>query len=129
MLLATQELARVESWEWDVRNHALSWTREMYRLHQLGPGGPRPGPGPRARCLACYRPEDQAAIKAAFTRCVEDGTPYDLKCLITTAKGRPLWVQARAAATVEDGVIVWVAGSIMAIGDLRSAAKGEPVRK
>jgi len=117
MLRATRELARVGAWEWDVRDRAMSWNREMDRLHQLGPGGPRPGPERLARCLACYLPEDQARLRAAFSRCVERAEPYDLECRITTAKGRTVWVQAHAEAITESGKVVRVAGMVMAISD------------
>ena len=116
-LRTTQELARVGSWEWDVGSRAMSWSREMYRLYQLRPGGATPGPEVLARSLACYLPEDRALLQAAFTRCVEQAEPYDLKCRITTAKGRPLWIRARAEPVVEKDEVVRVNGFMMDIID------------
>jgi PAS domain S-box-containing protein len=127
-LRATQELARVGSWEWDVRNQVMSWSREMYRLHQLRPGDPLPGPVPLARSLECYLPEDQALLQAAFTRCVEHGEPYDLKCRITTAKGRLLWIRTRAEPVTENGIVVRVAGITMDIVGRRLPARGRMTR-
>jgi PAS domain S-box-containing protein len=126
MLRATQEAARIGSWEWDVRTQAMSWTRELYRLYQFSPGGPMPGPEALARSLACYRPEDQSALQTAFTRCLEQAEPYDLRCLISTVKGRPLWVLVHGEAILENGKVARVTGFIMDIIDRRVRRPSPP---
>ena len=122
-LVATQTLAKVGSWEWEVRDQTMTWSREMYRLYQLSPGGPVPGPALLARGLACYLPEDRAALQAAFTRCLERGEPYNLKCQITTAKGRPRWIRIRAKAVAENGAVVRVVGYMLDLADRRPQAR------
>jgi PAS domain S-box-containing protein len=122
-LAATQTLTKVGSWEWEVRDQTMTWSREMYRLYQLTPGGPAPGPVPLARGLACYLPEDRAALQAAFTRCLERGEPYSLKCRITTAKGRPRWIRTQAKAVAENGAVVRVIGYMLEIAERRHHAR------
>lgn len=39
-LVEAQHLARIGSWEWDVRTNVIKWSDELYRIHGLPPGGP-----------------------------------------------------------------------------------------
>ncbi|MDR3672715.1 MAG: PAS domain-containing protein [Holophaga sp.] len=131
LLRETQELGRIGSWEWDVRSQVLSWSRQIYRLHQLSPGGPLPRPEAQAQCRECYLPEDRDALDAALVRCVEEAQAYDLACRITTAKGRPVWIRTCAEPVLEDGKVVRVLGfslDVGAPGPARKPAK-RPVRK
>ena len=79
LLKATQSLARVGGWEWDVEQQTMTWTEETYRLHDMRPGDLTPGsPEHIEKSASCYAPEDRAASLAAFRRCAEQGIPYDM---------------------------------------------------
>jgi len=120
LLSATQRVARVGSWEWDIEKQTMFWTEELYRIHDLEPGELVPGtPEHIAPGMECYLPGDRQLIVAAFQRCVEKGQPYDLELRFTTAKGRQLWVRALAEPVLENGKVVRVVGAIMDISDSR----------
>jgi PAS domain S-box-containing protein len=118
LLRRTQQLARLGSWEWDVQAQTMSWEEEIYRLLECRPGRRNAGRETLERTLECYLPEDRPVLQAAFRSCVEEGTPYDLKFRITTAKGRQRWVRTLAEPVLENGKVVRVVGFMM---DLRSS--------
>jgi PAS domain S-box-containing protein len=126
LLRETQELGRVGSWEWDVQRQLMAWTRQIYRLHQLAPGGPLPRPEALAQARDCYLPEDQALLRAAFLRCVEQARPFDLNCRISTAKGKPVWIRTCAEPVQENGKVVRVLGFTLEVGAPGPARKTRP---
>ncbi len=125
LLEITQRLAKIGGWQWDVDGQRMSWTDEAYRIHEFEPGEVEAGsPAHIQRSLACYTPDDREAIEAAFRRCVEKGTPYDLEVPFTTARGRRRWVRTAAQALMEGDRVVNVIGHIMDITDRKQAEDG-----
>jgi PAS domain-containing protein len=113
LLRITQRLTATGGWNWDVEKQTMFWTEETYRIHEFEPREFVPGTSEHfARSLNCYRPEDRPVILDAFRRCAEEGQPYDLEFLFTTAKGRQLWIRTAAEPRVETGKIVGMAGFI-----------------
>jgi len=126
LLRTTQQLTHIGSWEWDVETQSMSWTEEMYHLHDFKPGGSTPGPKNLARSQECYLPADRPMIQAAFQRCLREGKPYDLELSFTTAKGRQIRVRTVAEPVLETGKVVRVVGFIMDITDRRAQMLTEP---
>ena len=103
LLDATQRLAKVGGWSWDVARQTMTWTTETYRIHGMEPGMADSGSAEHiALSLACYDPEERAVIEAAFRRCADEGLPYVLEFPLTTVDGRRIWIQT-AAQPVFDG--------------------------
>jgi PAS domain-containing protein len=103
----------------------MSWTEEVYRIHDFDPGELAPGSAEHvARSLECYAPEDRPAVLAAFQRCVEQGQPYDLEFPFTTARGRRLWIRTMAEAVLDQGRVTKVVGNIMDITERKQAEEG-----
>ena len=118
LLRTALHLTRVGGWEWDIAKQTLFWTEDLYRIHELEPEDLVAGsPDHIARSLAGYAPEDQPAVRAAFQKCIADGTPYDLECRFTTAKGRPLRIRTRAEPVREHGRVIRVLGTLLDITD------------
>ncbi len=119
---ATQRLAKVGGWEWDVGRQKMSWTEETYRLHGFEPNElPAGSPEHIQRSLACYDPEDRLMIEAAFLRCVQEGDPYNFDIPFTTTQGGRGWVRTMARPVMEGKRIVKVIGNIMDITEKRKA--------
>ena len=114
LLTETQQLTRLGGWSYDVRTGEITWTEEVYRIHEMPVD---PGMGLITRSLACYHEEDRPLVERAFRRAVENGEPYDLEVRFTTAKGRPLWVRTIGRAYMEEGQVVRVSGNFMDITD------------
>lgn len=122
LLEATQRLAKVGGWAWDVGSGKMLWTEETYRIHGLIPDEvPAGSPEHIQRSLACYDPEERLNIEAAFMRCVENGEPYDIETPFTTAQGRRGWVRTMARTEMEGTRVVRVLGNIIDITEKRKA--------
>ncbi len=124
MMDTTQRLARIGSWEWNVERQTMSWTDEVYRIHDLEPGELEAGSLEHIRrSLACYDPKDRPVIQETFRCCMEEGKPYDLEVPFTTVRGQQKWVRTAAQAVMEENRIVKVIGSIMDITERKKAER------
>lgn len=119
LLDATQRLSKVGGWQLDVASGEVSWTDEMYRLHDVDPKTFDPGHPPST--IAFYRPEDQAMLREALERAIHSGRSYDLELMLTTARGRTRWVRTIGEAVRERGDIVRVHGNVIDITERKEA--------
>jgi len=68
-----QELARIGGWAYDVASETVSWTDEVYRIHEVSPH--EYNPTAPSKTSSFYAPEDQGRIDKAFRLAVEEGRP------------------------------------------------------
>jgi two-component system cell cycle sensor histidine kinase/response regulator CckA len=113
----TQRLNKTGGWEYDVKNARVTWTDEVYRIHEVSPD--EYDPNDITRDISFY--EDQEAIENAFRRAVEFGESYDLELKFRTAKGNKLWVRTIGVAELKNGKTVRVYGNILDITDRKQA--------
>ncbi len=118
LLSASQHLAKMGGWEFDVKQGKSFWNEELYRIHEI-PNDPTIDH--LEESLYCYSPEDRPAILTAFHNACENGDPYDLEFPFTTYKGRHLWIRTIAQPVYEEGQVVRVIGSVMDITDRKQA--------
>ncbi len=118
LLKATQEISHVGGWTFDVATSEVTWTEEVYRIHEMEPD---PAIDHVAKSSKCYPPADRERVMAAFTRAIEEGVPYDLECRFISVKGRKMWVRTTARAEKKNGKVVRVIGNIMDITDRKQA--------
>ncbi len=122
LLNATQRLAKIGGWQWDIEKQISFWTEETYRIHGFEPQAPMQASTDFIdRSLACYDPADRPVISAAFQRCAQQGDGYDLEFPFTSADGQRKWIRTTATAGREQGRIVRVVGNIMDITERRRA--------
>jgi PAS domain S-box-containing protein len=122
LLNTTEHLAKIGGWELDVQSQAVTWTEEMYQIHEMDPADFGPGsPGHAARSLACYDQRDRPLVQAAFERCQAEGKPYSLELPFTTAKRRKIWIRTMGTPVTENGRVVRVIGNILDITDIKRA--------
>jgi diguanylate cyclase (GGDEF)-like protein/PAS domain S-box-containing protein len=69
-----QRLARVGSFEWDVREQRTTWSEELYRIVGLDPTADPPGYGAVRKLL---HDEDRAIVDAIVERSCREWTPYE----------------------------------------------------
>ncbi len=116
ILNQTQKISKIGGWEWDVEKKLMTWTEEVYRIHDLNPQKTKQeGQELINLGMNFYHPDHRSKISEAFKECAERGKPYDLEVPFTTAKGRKLWVRTTAKAIKEKSRIVRVIGNIMDI--------------
>ncbi|MEI6206331.1 MAG: PAS domain-containing protein [Desulfuromonadales bacterium] len=121
ILKASQILAKVGGWEWDVALQAMTWTEETYRIHDIEPSSITPGSAAHIeKSLSCYHPEYRKLIHDAFMRCIEQGESYDLECRFTSVTGRKLWIRTTAQPEYHGNHVVKVIGNIMDITERKN---------
>jgi len=109
--------ARLGGWSFDAGSEVLSWSDETCDIHGR-PAGYRPT---LAEGIACYAPAYRAAIGALVSRCLVDGTPFDLEAELDTADQRRIWVRA-IGEPVRDasGSVTGLQGALQDITSLRA---------
>ena len=122
LLEATQELAEVGGWEWDIEKSTMFWTEEMYRIHGLDTGSIMPGSSEHiGLSLECYDAEDRPAALNAFERCAREGRGYDLEFHFTRRDGQKLWIRTTARPVMSDSRPTKVIGTMMNITKQKQA--------
>src|SRR5450756_2068458 len=114
LLNEVQELSRAGGWEHDSQTRHLTWTDEVYRIHELPPDY---DPNDIANDIHFYLRDDQARIEEAFDRAVTAGESYDLELQFVTAKGNHRWVRTMGRAELNDEHPTRVVGNIIDITD------------
>jgi len=117
LLDATSQIAQVGGWHIDLGTQRLSWTPEVYRLHEVDETFVPTVPA----AIAFYAPDSRPVIEEAVRRALEDGEPFDLELELITAKGTLRWVHATGRSRTEDGRPVDVMGTIQDITTRRIA--------
>ncbi len=123
LLSATQSMAKIGGWEYDVTGDTLFWTDEVYRIHDFAREQMSSASAAEHidKSLACYTPESRRVIQAAFQKCVAEGIPYDMEFPFTSEKGRQMWIRTSGVPIFEGDKVVKIIGDIMDITDLRRA--------
>lgn len=118
MLDDAQALSRIGAWEYDPAARKVTWTREVYRIHEVPESF---DPGDPSRDMRFYAEADQRRLDAAFRAAVEQGRPYDLELRLTTARGRQRDVRTVGIPEMRDGKVVRVRGNLMDITEQKAA--------
>ena len=93
-LSEAQELARLGSWERDLRTGETSWSDQQYALLGMVPGTPNG----RQRFIEMIHPEDRAAFDDAVVR-NEAGESYALDIRLCLLNGQLRWHHIRGEVT------------------------------
>ncbi|MGK2852436.1 MAG: PAS domain-containing protein [Candidatus Limnocylindrales bacterium] len=115
-------ISRLGAWQVDVGTRAMAWSDEVRAIH-----GVPPGITPTLdEAMAFYASDDRSTIYAAFARCVEAGTPFDLELRIITASGPVVWVRAIGEAVRDEtGAITRIQGAFQDISAQKEAEHRE----
>ena len=104
-------LAKVGGWELELASGKVTWTEEVYRIHEVDHTT-------NLELLAnieFYAPQGRPILQAAVTNAIEHGTPYDLELPFITARGRALTVRTQGEAVMRDGKAVRLFGTFQDI--------------
>jgi len=115
LLNLTAKLAKIGGWEYEVASGRLTWTRQVYDLHELDPNV-----SPTVeRAIEFYAPEARLVISAAVQAAIDHGTPFDVELPLITARGRRLWVRALGSVDQAQGSTTRIYGTIQDITERR----------
>ena len=90
LLNAALNLAKVGLWEFDIATKNLLWSEDVYQIHEVESGTPVTV----EEAIKFYKAEHRVRIDEAVKVAMTDGKPWDLECVLVTAKGREIWVRA-----------------------------------
>lgn len=105
-LLQAQKVASMGHWTVHLRDMVPNWSEETYRIHEMDP---ELVPS-LEEAIDFYDEPSRVIITEAFTRCVSDGTPFDLVLGLVTSKGNRKWVRSIGAPEYENREIIKVFG-------------------
>lgn len=116
-LREAQTIAHLGGWRIDLGSGRLSWTEEVFQIHEL-PVGESPTV---EQAIDYYLPESRKSIELAVKDAIEKRLPFDLNLQIKTARGNIRWVHAQGAARHEAGVPSVVSGTFQDITERKQA--------
>ena len=111
LLDRTGRIGGVGGWAFEFATHALTWTDQTCRIHEVEPGHRPDSDEVRGR----YPGEARTTLEQAVQRGIDSGESYDLELPLMTAKGRAIWVRVIGVVEHEDGKPARVTGAIQDI--------------
>lgn len=94
-----ERMAKVGGWELDLDTFDVSWTDEVFRIHEL-PVGQYPH---LEEAFSYYDGASRPIIQKRVEEAVRYGTPFDEELALRTAKGRRIWVRAIGELEYKNG--------------------------
>ncbi|WP_210544051.1 PAS domain-containing protein [Rhodoferax sp. PAMC 29310] len=91
-----QRMAKVGSWELDLRSNHLTWSDETFRILEIDKTQFKPT---YKAFLATIHPDDREAVDTAYTRSLEVRTPYGIEHRFLFTDGRVKYVLEQCETT------------------------------
>jgi hypothetical protein len=111
------KVAGIGAWELDVDTEQMTWSAQMYVIHEVEPGYPMR----RFDDGDFYPPQSRPNLLRALQAAIQDGTGWDLDLELITGTGRSSWVRIVGEAERRDGRIVRLVGSMQDITSRKRA--------
>ncbi|WP_322571172.1 PAS domain S-box protein [Rhodohalobacter sp.] len=112
------KLSNIGTWELDLINHTLTWSKYVKELHEVDPNFE-----PNLESAINFYEEGYSRDKVseAVGKAVEDKIPFDIELTIITAKGNRKWIRAVGEPKIVNGETVAVIGSTQDITNRKQA--------
>jgi PAS domain S-box-containing protein len=117
MSFQLSRLAQIGAWEWDIATGRLTWSPEMFRIHEVDLGFEPTLP----KALDFYPPLASQTLQEAINHSVHSGTSFDFELPLVTAQRRNLVVRIQGRAETEAGRTIRLHGAIQDITDRSTA--------
>ncbi len=105
----TQEVSLVGSWELDLSNNDLYWSQMCHQIHETDPLTFKPNLN---NAFSFYDNEAKVVLENHFKKMLKNGEGYDVELPFTTAKGRKTWIRFMSRASIRNGVVYRVFGTM-----------------
>lgn len=112
-------LSKLGTWELDIINQKLTWSRQVYNIHEI-PFGTFVEVD---SAINYYAPQARPIIRQAVENGIATGQHWDLELPFITAKDRHIWVRTVGYAEYENGEAVRLKGAFQDITDLKVAVE------
>jgi diguanylate cyclase (GGDEF)-like protein/PAS domain S-box-containing protein len=118
-LADAQRLARIGSFEWDLRANKTIWSDQLYRIFGLNPAD---SPASYDSWRNCTHEDDRAMVDAAVWKAYEEGTPYSFVHRVVRPDGKVRTLECRGRVEVDaSGLRVRMVGTEQDVTALRLA--------
>ncbi|MEL7579171.1 ATP-binding protein [Pseudoalteromonas sp. D15MCD-2] len=108
MLAQVEEVARIGSWELDLLENKLYWSKQTKAIHEV-PADYSPN---LETAIEFYKEgESRDAIQQVVQEAIEHGKDWNIEIQLITAKGNPVWVSTYGEAEFENGQCVRLIGT------------------
>ena len=111
-------LAKIGSWELDLINKTIFWSREVHLIHETDPETFIPS---FDKAINFYREDFHELIRANVEKCIYTGESYEMDAVVVTAKKKELWVKTNGSAEFIDGECRRIYGSIQEINERKQS--------
>lgn len=99
LMVDTQGVAHMGTWEWDVSQPTATWSQEMYRIYGLRPEEYVPS---YEAYLQMVHPDDRARVMAVTEACFKEHKPYSHDERIFRKGGEMRWLHTWATPVLDD---------------------------
>ena len=112
------KLSNIGTWELDLINHTLTWSKFVKELHEVAPDFE-----PDLETAINFYEEGYSREKVteAVGKAVEDKIPFDIELTIITAKGNRKWIRAVGEPKIVNGETIAIFGSTQDITSRKQA--------
>ena len=118
-LVEAQRIAKMGSWELDLRTNTLSWSEEVFRLFEVDPAE---FGATYESFLAAVHPDDRERINAAYTKSIRERQPYQIVHRVNMADGGIRYVEEQCESDFDaDGTPLFSRGTVQDVTDRVSA--------
>ncbi|HSH46941.1 MAG TPA: PAS domain S-box protein [Longimicrobiales bacterium] len=117
-----QRIAHLGSWEWDVAEDVILWSKELYRIFGLEPDSPMD----LHRYATAIHEEDRERSMAVIQQAVAEGQPFEFEHRVVHPDGQVRHVQSRGTVVLDDqGSVTRLVGTALDVTEMRRARERE----
>lgn len=118
-LIEAQTVAEIGSWEYDLVKDQISWSQEMFHIHDIDPASE---PLHWKEHQQIIHPDDWERIDKKVQTAIQKGISFHDEIRIIKKQGKNIWVEARGNIYKDDsGNIIKLSGTIQNINDRKQA--------
>ncbi len=112
------KIAKIGSWEVDIKNQQIYWSNEVHDMHETDPNTFVPN---LETAINFYREDFRELIQLSIQKCISKGEPFDLEAVLVTANKKEIWVRAIGHADFnKNNECTRVYGSFQNISDIKN---------
>ena len=118
-LKEAQQLAKIGSWDWNIRTDVHTWSDETYRIYDRDPALPA---ADYSEVQNYFTQESWTRLAAAVEQSLAAGIAYECDAEMLRPDGSHRWIVARGAATRDaDGTVIGLHGTVQDITERKRA--------
>ncbi len=119
-LAETQDIAKLGSWEFEVKTKKLTWSDQSFKIAGLDP---EQGVPSFEKYLKLVHPEDLPELLEKIEMATTQGKSYSIEFRHVCPDGKLKYVYGKGQPTYEDGKVVKLLGTVLDITEAKLAQK------